>query len=107
MLLCTTHVFGADRSHQHLYVYIGCGTYSTGPNARDLSSGGDPALLTVEGSGANTKVVAVKFPRLAHYLQDIAAMFPDHIASEMAGREFQMDPSESQLLAEARRSDPQ
>lgn len=101
-VLCSTHVFGADGSHEHLYAWVACGTYSTGPLARLLTSGGDPAVLTVKGSGAETKVVAVRFPRIAHYDADIAAMFPAPIVAEIGRREFQTVPTGSQLLAEAR-----
>jgi hypothetical protein len=101
-VLCSTHVFGSDPGHEHLYIWVNCGTYSTGPGARELSGGGDPAVLTAKGSGADTQVVAVRFPRIDHYDQDIAAMFPAPIVAEIARREFQTVPTGSQLLAEAR-----
>lgn len=101
VVLCSTHVFGADGSREHLYTWVGCGTYSTGPLARLITSGGDPVVLTVKGSGAETEVVAVRFPRIAHYDQDIKAMFPARIVTEVARREFPTVPSGSQLLAEA------
>jgi hypothetical protein len=101
-VLCSTHVFGSDPSHEHLYIWVSCATYGTGPNATEISGGGDPALLTVKGSGADTQVVAVQFPRIAHYNEDIAAMFPAPIVAEIGRREFQTVPTASQLLAEAR-----
>ena len=101
-VLCSTHVFGSDPSHAHLYVWVSCSTYTTGPSARNTSGGGDPALLSVKGSGADTEILAVRFPRIAHLNEDTAAMFPAPIVTLMARREFETVPSESQLLAEAR-----
>ena len=101
-VLCSTHVFGSDPSHAHLYVWVSCSTYTTGPGAKNTSGGGDPALLSVKGSGADTEILAVRFPRMAHLNEDTAAMFPAPIVTLMARREFRTVPAESQLLAEAR-----
>jgi hypothetical protein len=106
-VLCSTHVFGGERSHEHLYVWVNCGTYSTGPGAEELSGGGDPAVLTVTGRGADTTIMAVQLPRIGHHDQDIAAMFPARVVAQVQRREFQTFPAESQLLAEARSIAPQ
>jgi len=101
--MCQLGIYGHDGPHT-LYVYALCATYSTGPRARMKSSIGLDMVLTVRGTGAQTRLVRFETPSQVNMQQDYKRLFPARILKKIGDVEYQrvLLPAQEQLLALAR-----
>jgi hypothetical protein len=102
-VLCGTNVVGQSGNGSKLYVWIACGSFTTGATSALLTGSAEPAVVTVQGGGASVEVTDVQFPRQAHLNDDIDQMFPSRIADRMKAGDLPASPSNDQLLEEARK----
>jgi hypothetical protein len=108
LVLCGLNELGHSKEQDELYVWLYCGSYTTGPKADNVSAGTDPAVVSVEtGVDGTVRVVDVTFPPMGDQAEDIRTMFPPQVAERVIAGGLTFEPTEDALLQIARATTPE
>jgi hypothetical protein len=103
LVLCGLNDLGHSKAQDELFVWLYCGSYTTGPKAQNVSAGTDPAVVSVEtGVDGTVRVVDVTFPPMGDQAEDIRTMFPPQVAERVISGGLTSEPTEDALLQIAR-----
>lgn len=99
LVLCAIDHIGSGSANIQ-YVWLYCGTYTTGEGAANVSGGLDPAVIQLSSPDSpDVQVVSIEFPQVASYDADIERMFPESVRQRIVARDAELAPSEQELLA--------
>jgi hypothetical protein len=110
MVLCGLNTMGeaigAEPGTRDLYVWLECGAYRTGPAAKSLTGGADPAIVTVRDDPAGPRIERVEFPPLHYTFDQLGDMFPPDVVEKLRSRPLPVSPTNEQRLATAAEAAP-
>jgi hypothetical protein len=99
LILCGLNDLGHSKDQNELYIWLYCGSYTTGPKAENISAGNDAAVVSVKSSpGGTAEVTDVTFPPMGDQPEDIRHMFPAQVAERVISGNLTFEPTEDDLL---------